>query len=187
MITKGGAIVIAACVYDILEMIGENPKREGLTDTPDRVARFWKEFMEYDPGNIDTTFTVENSIDQMVVVGDIPFFSMCEHHLLPFWGKISVGYIARSKVVGLSKIPRIIQKHAHKLQLQEQLCQQVATELSELLGHNDVAIIGTAIHSCMVMRGIRSDGVMKTSVMWGAFRNEPETRSEFFTLLKEGR
>ncbi len=170
----------------LLCAIGEDPNREGLIDTPNRVARFWEEFIDYDPGNIKTSF-VHNGLDQMVVVGDIPFFSLCEHHLLPFWGTLSIAYIANDKVLGLSKLPRIVQKYAHKLQLQEQLCNQIALELCTLLGHKNVAVVGTATHTCMVMRGIKSDGIMKTSVMWGMFRSEVETRAEFFTLLQEGR
>lgn len=176
--------VIEAATMQLLIAIGEDPTREGLKDTPGRVARFWDEFINYDPGNIDTQFA-HNGFDQIVLVKDIPFYSLCEHHLLPFWGKISVAYITSGKVIGLSKIPRIVQKYAHGLQLQEQLCQQIADELVELLLHDNVAVIGSAIHTCMVMRGIKSDGVMKTSVMWGKFREEPETRSELFALLRE--
>lgn len=178
--------LVRASTLTLLRAIGEDPHREGLKDTPGRVARFWEEFTVYDPGDIQTSFS-HNGLDQMIVVGDIPFVSLCEHHLLPFWGTLSIAYIANDRVLGLSKLPRIVQKYAHRLQLQEQLCSQVARELCELLGHENVAVVGTATHTCMMMRGIKSDGVMKTSVMWGMFRTEGETRAEFFTLLQEGR
>lgn len=174
---------VKRAIHELLIELGEDPKREGLVDTPQRVARFWNEFLRYDPGNIQTSFE-NDKVDQMVVVEGIPFFSLCEHHLMPFWGKISIGYIADGTILGLSKMPRIVQKYAHKLQVQERLCNQIAKEMSNLLGHENVAVVGTAIHTCMVMRGIKSDGIMKTSVMLGVFREEPETRQEFFELLK---
>jgi GTP cyclohydrolase IA len=159
---------------------------EHLKDTPKRVAKFWREFLDYQPGNLDTTFDMLQ-IDQMVIVKDIPFYSLCAHHLLPFHGKITIGYIPKDKIIGLSKIARVVQKYAHSLQTQEQLTQNIADELCILLPDClGVAIVSHAVHTCMVMRGIKSEGKMINSVMYGAFRDEPETRQEFFNLINYG-
>jgi len=123
----------------------------------------------------------------MVVVKDIPFYSLCAHHLLPFHGKITIGYIPKGKIIGLSKLARVVQKHAHKLQTQEQLTQQMANELYALITDClGVAVISSAVHTCMIMRGIKSEGEMINSVMYGAFRDEAETRQEFFNLINYG-
>lgn len=166
----------------LLLLIGEDPDREGLIGTPKRVAEFWKEFMDYDPGNYDRTFEAIET-DQMVVVTGIKVWSLCEHHLLPFWANISMGYITRDKVLGLSKFARIAHMHAHKLQLQERLVQEIADSISRLANSPDVAVLAEGVHTCMTMRGIRSEGTMKTSVTRGAFRDKPETRAEFLRMV----
>jgi|TARA_R110000824_G_scaffold381763_1_gene574656 GTP cyclohydrolase I len=167
---------------DLLTVIGEDPDRSGLKDTPKRFARYWQEFIGYDPGVINTTFETV-TVDQMVVVSGIRVWSLCEHHLLPFWCDISVGYITNEKVIGLSKIPRICHQYAHRLQLQERLLDEIASELSVIANTQSVAVIGKGVHSCMSMRGIKSDGVMMSSVMRGQFKKNHETRMEFFQLL----
>jgi len=166
----------------LLEAIGEDPTREGLEETPSRWADWWKEFIEYEPGDTDVTFeTIET--DQMVVVSGMRTWSLCEHHLLPFWCDISVGYIARQKVLGLSKFARIAHQFAHRLQIQERLVHQIADEVERLTGSPDVAILGIGQHLCMVMRGVKTDGIMKTSVVRGVFYDKPEARAEFFRLV----
>jgi len=168
-------------VRGLLLSIDEDPDREGLRDTPLRVANFYKEFFEYDPGNIDVTFeSVE--VDQMIVVTGIEVYSLCEHHMLPFTCKVSIGYIAGNRVLGLSKLARIAHKHAHKLQIQERLTQEIADEVSEVCGTPDVAVLVEGEHLCMQMRGVRTAGTMITSVMRGAFKDRDKVRAEFLTL-----
>tara|TARA_B100000949_G_scaffold128601_2_gene113427 strand:- start:5049 stop:5603 length:555 start_codon:yes stop_codon:yes gene_type:complete len=168
---------------DLLTAIGENPDRPGLQDTPRRFAKYWQEFVNYDAGTIDTTFETV-TVDQMVVVSGIRVWSLCEHHLLPFWCDLSVGYITRDRVIGLSKIPRICQKHAHRLQLQERLVDDIATEVSKITNSPSVTVVAKGVHTCMSMRGIKSDGVMVSSVMRGQFKDHHQTRMEFLELTK---
>lgn len=170
-------------ITELLRELGENPKREGLLETPKRVAKFWNEFINYEPGKIETTFEAIKA-DQMVIVKNIKVWSLCEHHLMPFSSTVSIGYITRKKVLGLSKFARIAHKHAHKLQLQEKLVQDIADELGSLVDTKDIAVFAEGTHLCMVARGIKTDGQMITSVMQGAFRKEPETRQEFLSLVK---
>lgn len=166
----------------ILEFLGQDLEDENLKDTPMRMARYLTEFLNYNPGNHETAF---QSIvaDQMVIVRNIPFWSLCQHHLLLFHGQVSVAYLTGDKVIGLSKIPRIVQKHAHKLQLQEKLAHDIADELENILDTNNIAIVIKAEHSCMRARGIKSEGDMITSVLRGQFREETSVRIEFFNLL----
>lgn len=166
---------------DLLVAIGEDPMREGLLDTPRRFAGFWDEFINYDPGKTAVSFD-SVSTDQMVVVSGIKVWSLCEHHLLPFWSDISIGYISGDKVLGLSKFARIAQKHAHKLQIQERLVADIAQEITDLIGTNNVAVLARGEHLCMVMRGVKSPGIMTTSVMRGIFLHGPAARSEFLRL-----
>jgi len=169
----------------LLYYLGEDPEREGLEETPARVARFWREFIEYDPGNLDATFESVSEADQMVVVRKISFYSMCEHHLLPIIGTAAVAYIPSERVLGLSKIPRVVAKHASRLQLQERIANGVANELVDLAGTKNVAVYLEADHLCTQMRGIRSPcAQMVTTVMLGDFRDEPETRAEFLSMIK---
>lgn len=165
----------------LLELLGEDIKRPGLVDTPARFARMWDEFINYDPGTTDTVFEGVTA-DQMVVVSGMPVWSMCEHHLLPMRMTVSIGIIARDKVLGLSKYARIAHKHAHRLQIQEKYVHDVADEVQELLGSQDVAVVASGVHLCMEMRGIRTHGLMTSSVMRGAFQNEGPARAEFLAL-----
>jgi len=177
-------VKIARATREILEAIGADLEDENLIDTPGRVARFWEEFIKYDCGNVDAHFE-SVQVDQLVVVKGIEFYSLCSHHLLPFIGKASVGYLTGTRVIGLSKIPRIVQKHAHKLQLQERMANDIARELEILLGDSSgVAVVLEAEHLCMKMRGIRSSGSMITSVVTGDFREKSNLRMEFMNLIK---
>lgn len=174
---------IEQLIVSLLRELGENPKRDGLIETPKRVAKYWNEFINYEPGKIETTFEAVKA-DQMVIVKNIKVWSLCEHHLMPFNSTISIGYITKKKVLGLSKFARVAHKHAHKLQLQEKLVQDIADELGSLVETKDIAVYAEGQHLCMVARGIKTDGQMITSVMQGAFRKEPETRAEFLSLVK---
>lgn len=169
-------------VFDLLLALGEDPTREGLRGTPARVARFWKEFIDYDPGKVDVTFSSIET-DQMVVVKDIRVYSLCEHHLLPMILDVSIGYITRDKVLGLSKLARIAHKHAHRLQIQERLTRDIAYEVGQLANTEDVAVLIEGTHLCMQMRGIRSSGTMITSTLLGTFKDKPACRAEFLTLI----
>ncbi len=168
---------------ELLLAIGEDPEREGLQETPRRWADSWREFMEYDPGPTETTFSSSAS-DEMVCVSGIRVASLCEHHLLPFWCDASIGYIPNEKVLGLSKFARIAQQFAHRLQLQEQLGQQIADEITRITGTQNVAVVLKGEHYCMTARGIRSPGRMTSSVMRGVFRTESLTRMEFLRLIE---
>jgi GTP cyclohydrolase I len=167
---------------DLLEAIGEDPNRDGLKDTPARYAKWWKEFIDYDAGKIETSFVLDNN-DEIVAVTGMRVWSLCEHHLLPFSATVSIGYIPKDKVLGLSKFARIAHKHAHRPQVQERMVQDIANELERVCGTTDIAVVADGEHSCMVMRGIRTSGSMRTSVMRGMFRNIPEARAEFLSLI----
>ena len=167
---------------ELLIAIGEDPDREGLLDTPRRWADWWREFIEYDPGNTETTFE-SVAADQMVCVSGMRVASLCEHHLLPFWCDVSIGYITDEKVLGLSKFARIAHQFAHSLQIQERIGQQIADEVSRITGTENVAVVLRGEHTCMTMRGIRTPGIMTSSVMRGVFRAEYETRMEFLRLI----
>ena len=169
---------------ELLIAIGEDPNREGLLDTPRRWADSWREFIEYDPGKTETTFS-SASMDQMVCVSGMRVWSLCEHHLLPFYCDVAIGYMAEGKVLGLSKFARIAHQFAHQLQLQERLGQQIADEVSRITGTNDVAVVLKGRHLCMESRGIQTPGVMSSSVMRGAFRKEFETRMEFLRMIED--
>ncbi len=173
---------VKTLVTELLEALGEDPNREGLQETPRRIANFWKEFIEYAPGKLDTTFSAIKH-NQMVCVTGMRVWSMCEHHMLPFWCDISIGYIANDKVLGLSKFARIAHKHAHKLTLQEQLVSDISNELVDILGTEDVAVMAKGEHLCMTMRGIRTPHRMISSALNGQFHN-PEQRMEFLRLVE---
>jgi GTP cyclohydrolase I len=168
---------------ELLLAIGEDPEREGLRETPRRWADSWYEFIEYDPGTTETTFSSVAS-DQLVCVSGMRVASLCEHHLLPFWCDVSIGYIPNEKVLGLSKFARIAQQFAHRLQLQEQLGQQIADEITRIAGTQNVAVVLKGEHYCMMARGIRMPGRMTSSVMRGVFRTESQTRMEFLQLIE---
>jgi len=168
----------------ILEAIGEDSEREGLRGTPDRFARWWTEFINYDPGNTATSFESVTT-DQLVLVTGMRVWSLCEHHLLPFWCDISIGYIAQDRVLGLSKLARVAHKHAHALQIQERLADLIANEVAGLAGSPHVGVIAQGRHLCMVMRGIKTDGLMTSSVLLGQFREDNQLRSEFLALATQ--
>jgi GTP cyclohydrolase I len=178
---------IAPLIQEVLTRLGEDPGRDGLLQTPDRVnqaLRFLTSGYRMDIHKIVNGALYEVKYDEMVVVRDIEFFSLCEHHLLPFFGKIHVAYLPRTKVIGLSKIPRIVDAFARRLQIQERLTQEVAQTIQEMVDPLGVGVICEARHFCMMMRGVEKQhsGAM-TSAMLGAFRARKETRDEFLALV----
>lgn len=170
---------------ELLLAIGEDPDRDGLKDTPTRYAKWWTEFIDFDAGKVETAFALEN-VDEMVAVTGMNVWSLCEHHLLPFTATVNIAYIPTDAVLGLSKFARISHRHAHKLQVQERLAQDIADEVVALTGSPDVAVVIDGEHSCMASRGIRTKGSMRTSVMKGVFKSEHETRAEFLSLVDRG-
>src|SRR5258708_16528846 len=148
---------------DLRLTVVENPDREGLIETPRRWAAWWKEFIDYQRGTTDTTFESVTT-DQMVVLSGIRVYSMCEHHLMPFWCDISVGYVVRDKVLGLSKFARIAHEAGHKLQLQERIVQEIAEAVQRTTDSPDVAVLASGVHLCMVMRGIKTDALVSSVI-----------------------
>jgi GTP cyclohydrolase I len=178
---------IASLMNKILLKIGEDTEREGLIRTPDRAEkalRFLTSGYEMDVQSIINGALFHEKCDEMVVIKDIEFFSMCEHHLLPFFGKMHVAYLPKDKLIGLSKVPRVVDMFARRLQLQERLTQQVAQILQEVLEPRGVGVICEARHFCMMMRGVeKQQSGTVTSAMLGAFRNRKDTRDEFLSLV----
>ena len=174
---------IKNAIHDILESMGENPDRQGLKDTPSRIARMYAEMLDgyrADPTTLINDALFDITYDEMVIIKDIEFASMCEHHLLPFFGRAHVAYIPRGKVIGLSKIPRIVDMFAHRLQMQERLTRQITDFLDEALGPQGVAVVVEGLHLCTMIRGVRkTDSRMVTSAMSGGFLKDPRTRAEF--------
>uniref|UniRef100_A0A7C5RRU4 GTP cyclohydrolase 1 n=1 Tax=Thermomicrobium roseum TaxID=500 RepID=A0A7C5RRU4_THERO len=174
-------------VAEWLELIGEDPEREGLERTPQRVAEAWAFLTRGYRQNLreivnEAIFHVEENT--MVVVKGIEFYSMCEHHLLPFFGHIHIGYLPQGKILGLSKFARIVDLYARRLQVQERLTQQVAQAIQDLLAPQGVAVVADGIHLCMMMRGVEKQHARTTtSAMLGIFRESPEARDEFYRLL----
>jgi GTP cyclohydrolase IA len=177
-------------VSHILQAVGENPDRQGLKETPERVARMYEELLagyRENPLEILNDAVFEVSYDEMVIVRDIEFFSLCEHHMLPFMGRVHVAYIPDGKVIGLSKIPRIIDMYAKRLQVQERMTRQIADLLEALLLPQGVAVVVEGLHLCSMMRGVKKhDARMTTSAMLGAFRKRLATRSEFLDNISRG-
>jgi GTP cyclohydrolase I len=175
---------IECAVRSILEAIGEDPDREGLARTPERVSRMYRELTagyHVDPARLINDAIFDVNYDQMVIVRDIDFYSLCEHHLLPFIGQAHVAYIPDGKVIGLSKIPRIVEMFARRLQVQERMTQQIAEFLNETLHPLGVAVVAQAVHMCAAMRGVKkANARMGTSAMLGLFKKNPTTRAEFF-------
>lgn len=174
---------ITSAVHDILESVGEDPKREGLLRTPLRVANAYQELLSgyrTDPIDLLNEAIFDVSYDEMVIVRDIEFYSMCEHHMLPFLGRAHVAYLPKGKVIGLSKLPRIVDMFARRLQVQERMTRQIADLVDELLHPKGVAVVVEGLHLCSVMRGVKKhDARMTTSAMSGAFRTNISTRQEF--------
>ncbi len=185
--TPGNGSVEAA-VKRILAEIGEDPERDGLIGTPGRVHRMYTELTagyHVDPDRLINNAIFEVDYSEMVVVKDIPFYSLCEHHLLPFFGTAAVAYIPKGRVVGLSKIPRVVEMYARRLQVQERLTQQVADFLEERLQPQGVGVVIEATHLCAVMRGVRKAGtIMTTSAVLGLFRSRDKTRAEFLAHIE---
>ena len=177
-------------VYQILAAVGENPDRDGLKRTPDRVARMYQELLSgyrTDPVALVNDALFEVEYDEMVVVRDIEFYSLCEHHMLPFLGRAHVAYIPRGRVIGLSKIPRVVDMFSRRLQVQERMTRQVAEFLQEVLHPRGVAVVVEAIHMCSMIRGVKKhNSRMTTSSMLGAFRNNMATRMEFLDNISRG-
>jgi GTP cyclohydrolase IA len=175
-------------IRQLLAGLGEDPAREGLRDTPKRFEQSLRFLTSGYETDVDATlnnalFTVD--YNEMVIVKDIDFYSLCEHHLLPFFGKCHVAYIPNGKVVGLSKIPRLVDIYARRLQVQERLTNQIASTLLEKINPLGVAVVTEATHLCMAMRGVeKQNSVAVTSAMLGAFRSDARTRSEFLNLIK---
>ncbi|HYL35448.1 MAG TPA: GTP cyclohydrolase I FolE [Bryobacteraceae bacterium] len=180
---------IAALMKKLLIKIGEEPSREGLVRTPERAEkalRFLTSGYQTDLQSIINGAMFSEKCDEMVVIKDIEFYSLCEHHLLPFFGIMHVAYLPKDKVIGLSKVPRIVDMFARRLQVQERLTQQVAATLEEVLDARGVGVICEARHFCMMMRGVeKQHSGTVTSAMLGAFRNRKETRDEFLSLVSQ--
>ncbi|MFJ2816290.1 GTP cyclohydrolase I [Streptomyces sp. NPDC091279] len=170
----------------LLLEIGEDPERDGLKDTPARFARWWREFSSYDAGEVGTLFRLPAD-GQTVMVSDIRLWSLCEHHLLPFSCTIGIAYRPSGDVLGLSKFARIAQRHAHRLQVQERLVQDIADEVSKVTGSPDVVVTAQGEHLCMSMRGIRTQALMTSSVFRGVFEEPGMVRQEVFQTLLGGR
>ena len=187
MSPKAEEQAIAPLILELLGRLGEDPGRDGLRRTPERVdkaLKFLTSGYRMDIAKIVNGALYDVKYDEMVVVKDIEFFSLCEHHLLPFYGKMHVAYLPESKVIGLSKIPRIVDAFARRLQIQERLTQEVAQTIQEIIRPLGVGVICEARHFCMMMRGVEKQhsGAM-TSAMLGAFRDRKETRDEFLALV----
>ena len=184
------ANVIQEAVLRILQAVGENPERDGLKRTPERVARMYAELLSgyhVDPNVVVNDAIFEVKYDEMVIVRDIEFYSLCEHHLLPFMGRVHVAYIPDGKVLGLSKIPRIVDLFARRLQVQERMTRQIADLIRDLLHPQGVAVVVEGLHLCMMMRGVQKHNArMTTSAMHGAFRANLATRQEFLENIGRG-
>jgi GTP cyclohydrolase I len=181
---------IECSVETILDAIGEDPTREGLARTPSRVARMYNELTagyHVDPDQLINDAIFDVSYDQMVVVKDIDYYSLCEHHMLPFLGQAHVAYIPNGRVIGLSKIPRIVEMFARRLQVQERMTQQIAEFLMDVLHPRGVAVVAEGLHMCAAMRGVKkANARMTTSAMLGTFQENQVTRDEFFQHIGRG-
>jgi len=173
---------------ELLGLIGEDSTRQGLIKTPKRVAESWKFLSQGYHQNLDEIINeaiFDESAKDMIIVKDIEFYSLCEHHLIPFYGKAHVGYIPDGKIIGLSKIPRIIDFYARRLQVQERLTNQIATCIQDLLNPKGVAVVMEGRHFCMLMRGVqKQNSIASTSSMLGAFKDQSTTRNEFLKLVE---
>ena len=176
-----------SAITKVLELLGENPKREGLLKTPHRVAKAWEFLTEgyhEDPKEILNQALFTSTNDEMVVVRDIEFYSTCEHHMLPIIGRVHVAYIPDGKVVGLSKIPRIVNVYARRLQIQEQMTEQIADAIAETINPKGVAVVVHARHMCMEMRGVQKiNSTTVSSALRGLFKSDQRTRSEFYNII----
>lgn len=188
IINEDNKAIIRDAMRTILDAVGEDPDREGLLGTPDRVARMYDEVLagyRTDPYELLNNALFEVEYDEMIIVKDIEFFSLCEHHMLPFFGRAHVAYIPNKKVIGLSKIPRIVEMYARRLQIQERMTRQIADLIQELLNPQGVAVVVEGSHMCSMMRGVKKEHArMVTSAMLGGFRTSFKTRNEFMNHLR---
>jgi GTP cyclohydrolase IA len=176
-------------VREMIIRLGEDPSREGLVDTPNRVHRAYEYLLKgykEDPETLIKDALFSCTYDEMVIVKDVEMFSLCEHHMLPFFGKVHVAYIPNGKVIGLSKIPRLIEIFSRRLQIQERLTKQIAETIQKAIEPQGVGVVIEARHLCMMMRGVeKQHSAAVTSSMLGCFRDEQETRSEFLSLIRQ--
>jgi GTP cyclohydrolase I len=176
--------IVADAVTRVLKAVGEDPYRPGLEQTPERVARAYDELLlgyTVDPVRLLNGALFDVDYDEMVVVSDIDFFSLCEHHLLPFFGKAHVAYLPAGKIVGLSKIPRVVDAFARRLQVQERMTREIADLLNDMIRPQGVGVVVEALHMCVAMRGAsKANATMRTSAVLGTFKTNPKTRAEFF-------
>ncbi len=183
-------MTIRKAVLEVIKAVGEDPDREGLINTPDRVSRMYAELLsgyDADPEKIINGALFNVDYDEMVLVRDIEFYSLCEHHMLPFLGRAHVAYLPKGKVIGLSKIPRIVDMYARRLQVQERMTRQIADVIQNTLEPYGVAVVVEAVHMCSMMRGVKKHGArMTTSAMHGAFRSNLATRQEFLENISRG-
>jgi GTP cyclohydrolase IA len=184
------AKAIEAAVTQLLRAFGEDPNREGLQKTPQRVARMYPELLSgyrADPEKLVNKALFNVDYDDMVIVRDIEFYSLCEHHMLPFIGRAHVAYIPNGKVIGLSKIPRVVDMYARRLQIQERMTREIADFINDLIKPQGVAVVMEALHMCSMMRGVKKhDARMTTSTMLGSFRSKIATRQEFLDNISRG-
>lgn len=182
---------LEAEVHKVLQLIGENPGREGLVDTPKRVSRalhFLTSGYEFSVSDVVSGALFEEHCEEMVIVKDVEFYSLCEHHILPFYGRAHIGYLPKERVIGLSKIARVVDVFARRLQVQERLTTQIASGLLNVLDAHGVAVVLEASHFCMIMRGVqKQNSKTVTSSMLGAFREDSRSRSEFMELIRSHR
>lgn len=185
---NGASAAVRDLVSKLLDELGEDPERQGLRRTPERVARMYRELLagyDQEPATILNDAIFDIDYDEMVIVKDIDFYSLCEHHMLPFFGRAYVAYVPSGKVIGLSKIPRVVELFARRLQVQERMTQQIANLLMELLDPVGVGVVISAHHLCMAMRGVeKQNATMVTSAMRGSFRSDARTRTEFLSLIR---
>ena len=185
----GGARALEAAVRELIREVGENPEREGLLKTPSRVVeslRFLTRGYRQDIQQVLNGALYSTPYDEMVIVKDIEIFSLCEHHMLPFFGRCHVAYVPTDKVIGLSKIPRLVDVFARRLQIQERLTTQIAETIMEYIKPQGVGVIIEAKHLCMIMRGVeKQNSVAVTSAMLGVFRDCDQTRAEFLRLIRD--
>jgi len=181
-------VALEQLIRELLKEIGEDPSREGLERTPARVAKTYRDLTAGYAQNVHDLLNgalFTEAYDEMVVVKDIDFYSLCEHHLLPFFGKCHIAYMPSKKIVGLSKMPRLVEMFSRRLQVQERLTTQIAQTIDEVLQPRGVAVVMEALHMCMLMRGVeKQNSKAVTSAMLGAFRDNAETRAEFMELIK---
>ncbi|MCC6405819.1 MAG: GTP cyclohydrolase I FolE [Planctomycetes bacterium] len=183
-----GAGAIAPLIRQMLAQLGENPEREGLARTPERVERAWRELTQGMTRSVDEVVgqgVFDEDCSEMILVKDIEFYSVCEHHLLPFYGRVHVAYIPNGRIIGLSKIPRIVDVFARRLQVQERMTVEIAQAIQRILAPKGVGVVAEARHLCMMMRGVqKQNSAAMTSCLLGAFQSDSKTRSEFLSLVR---